>query len=136
MVLKPLTVYLPEPLYERVKETAVATDRSLEEVAEQLIALSVPPLEKDLPSELRNALAALNLMSDDELWRIARSHLDDDKHERFEILVDASKERVLTIEEEQELEALSNQADLIMLKKAESYRLLTRRGYTIPWLNR
>ena len=136
MVLKPLTVYLPEPLYERVKETAVATDRSLEEVAEQLIALSVPPLEEDLPPELRNALAALNLMSDEELWRIARSHLDDDKHERFEILVDASKERVLTVEEEQELEALSNQADLIMLKKAESYRLLTRRGYTIPWLNR
>jgi hypothetical protein len=136
MVLKSLTVHLPEPLYERVKETAAATDRSLEEVAEQLIALSVPPLEDDLSPQLRNALAALNLMSDDQLWRIARSQLAEGKHERFEVLIDARKERDLTIDEEKELEALSYEANLIMLQKAESYRLLTRRGYTIPWLNR
>lgn len=136
MVLKPLTLHLPEPLYERVKVTAEATDRSLEEVAEQVLALSIPLLEEDLPPDLRDDLAALNLMSDDELWRIARSHLAEDKAERLEGLIDTRKERVLTNDESQELEALLAKGDLIMLKKAESYRLLTRRGYTIPWLNR
>lgn len=135
MVLKPITLHLPEPLYERVKVTAEATDRSLEEVAEQVLDISFPPLEEDLPSQLRDALAALNTMSDDELWRIARSHLAEDKANRLEMLIDARKERVLTNEEGQELEALLAEGDLIMLKKAESYRLLTRRGYTIPWLN-
>ena len=135
MVLKPITLHLPEPLYERVKVTAEATDRSLEEVAEQVLDISFPPLEEDLPSQLRDALAALNTMSDDELWRIARSHLAEDKADRLEMLINARKERVLPDEKGQELEALLAEGDLIMLKKAESYRLLTRRGYTIPWLN-
>ena len=136
MVLKPLTVYLPEPVYERVKVTATATERSLEEVAEQLIALAVPPLEEDLPPDLRDALASLNLMSDDELWQVARGQLADDKQERFQALIDTREERELTSDEEGELDSLSREADLIMLKKAESYRLLTRRGHIIPWLNR
>lgn len=136
MILKPLTVYLPEPVYERVKMTATATERSLEEVAEQLIALSVPPLEEDLPPDLRDALASLNLMSDDELWLIAQDQLTNHKQERFEALLDARTERDLTRDEEGEMYALSREADLIMLKKAESYRLLTRRGHMIPWLNR
>ena len=136
MVLKPLTVYLPEPVYERVKVTATATERSLEEVAEQLIALAVPPLEEDLPPDLRDALASLNLMSDDELWQVARGQLADDKQERFQALIDTREKRELTSDEEGELDSLSREADLIMLKKAESYRLLTRRGHIIPWLNR
>ncbi len=135
MVLKPITLHLPEPLYERVKVTAEATDRSLEEVAEQVLDISFPPLEEDLPSQLRDALAALNTMSDDELWHIARGHLAEDKADRLEMLINARKERVLPDEKGQELEALLAEGDLIMLKKAESYRLLTRRGYTIPWLN-
>lgn len=136
MILKPLTVYLPEPVYERVKMTATATERSLEEVAEQLIALSVPPLEEGLPPDLRDALASLNLMSDDELWLIAQDQLTNHKQERFEALLDARTERDLTRDEEGEMYALSREADLIMLEKAESYRLLTRRGHMIPWLNR
>ena len=66
---------------------------------------------------------------------VSRSHLAEDKAKRLEMLIDARKERVLTDDEGKELEALLAEGDLIMLKKAESYRLLTRRGYMIPWLN-
>ena len=75
-------------------------------------------------------------MNDDELWQIARDEMDETKQDRLELLIEARKERDLTDKEESQLTALLGEGDLIMLKKAESYRLLTRRGHVIPWLNR
>jgi hypothetical protein len=50
-------------------------------------------------------------------------------------LTEINKDRELTSDEAQEFESLFTEGEAIMVKKAESYRLLTRRGYTIPWLN-
>jgi len=135
MTLKTVTVILPETLYRRAKETAEATDRSLQEVLEQSIALSLPPLEDDLPANVRAALSALTLLSDEALWQVARSEWEEEKQLRLEELVEMRKGRGLTPDETSEFEALLAESELAMLKKAESYRLLTRRGYTIPWIN-
>jgi hypothetical protein len=66
--VRTVTVQLPETLYQQAKETAAATSLSLEEVLAQSIALSLPPLEEDLPVDLRAELSALMLLGDDELW--------------------------------------------------------------------
>ena len=54
-----ITVTLPDVLYERVKSTAEASARSVEDVCTQSIALSLPELEDDLPSAIRSELAVL-----------------------------------------------------------------------------
>lgn len=135
MTLKTVTVTLPETLYRRAKETAEATDRSLQEVLEQSIALSLPPLEDDLPANVRATLSALTLLSDEALWQVARSEWEEEKQLRLEELVEMRKGRGLTPDEASQFDALFAESELAMLKKAESYRLLTRRGYTIPWIN-
>lgn len=67
MTVRTVTVQLPETLYRQAKETAAAKSLSIEEVLAQSIALSLPPLEEELPSDLRRQLSSLMLLSDDEL---------------------------------------------------------------------
>ena len=136
MTLRTVTVRLRDDVYKRAEETAEAGALSLAQVIEQSLAYTLPPLEDDLPTDLRAVLSALTFMDDDELWQIARDEMDETNQDRLELLIETRKERDLTDKEESDLTALLGEGDLIMLKKAESYRLLTRRGHVIPWLNR
>lgn len=126
-----ITVTLPEVLYERVKITAEASARSVEDVCAQSIALSLPELEGDLPPEFRSELAALPLLSDAELETIAHSTMDEEQQERLEVLADRQKQRPLTAAEESTLAHLMEEAQRVMLRKAEAYRLLARRGHAV-----
>lgn len=134
MTVRTVTVRLPETLYQQAKETAAARSMSLEEVLAQSIALSLPPLEDDLPLDLRQELSALMLLSDDDLWKVASLEMDEDKQEQLEILTGIREQRSLTPEEGVEFDSLMAEGEVLMVKKAEAYRLLTRRGFTIPWL--
>ncbi len=131
MSAQTVTLTLPETLYERAKETAQAIDRSLEQVLTQSIALSLPALETDLPPDIRSELAALSLLSDDELWAIARSTMDERQQDRLQDLAEAQKHRSLTLAEQSDLAQLMDNAERVMLRKAETYRLLARRGYAV-----
>ena len=126
-----ITVTLPEVLYERVKITAEASARSVEDVCTQSIALSLPELEGDLPSEVRSELAALSLLSDAELENVARGHMNEEHQERLETLAEVQKQRPLTAAEESTLTQLMEEAQRLMLCKAEAYRLLARRGHVV-----
>jgi len=126
-----ITVTLPEVLYERVKITAEASARSVEEVCTQSIALSLPELEGDLPLEIRLELAALPLLSDAELENIAHGLMNEENQARLEMLAEVQKQRPLTTAEEPMLAQLLEEAQLLMLRKAEAYRLLARRGHAV-----
>lgn len=101
----------------------------------QSIAISLPPLEDDLPADLRSALSSLMLLGDDELWAIARSEMDEPDQDRLEALTELREGGTLSYPENEEFEGLLSKSDFLMVKKAEAYRLLTRRGYSIPWVN-
>ena len=126
-----ITVTLPEVLYERVKITAEASSRSVEEVCTQSIALSLPELEDDLPSAVRAELAALSLLSDAELGHIAHGRMREEDQTRLEMLAEVQKQRSLTTAEETLLAQLLEEAQHLMLRKAEAYRLLARRGHAV-----
>ena len=79
----------------------------------------------------RSELAALSLLSDDELWAIARSTMDERQQDRLQDLAEAQKHRSLTLAEQSGLAQLMDKAERVMLRKAETYRLLARRGYAI-----
>jgi hypothetical protein len=131
MPAQTVTLTLPEPLYERAKETAHAVDRSLEQVLTQSIALSLPALETDLSPDVRSELAGLPLLSDDDLWAIARSIMDESKQIHLEDLAGAQKHRSLTPAEQSDLTSLMDEAERTMLRKSEAYRLLARRGHAV-----
>jgi len=126
-----ISITLPDGLYEQVKETAKAAALSVEEVLTQSVVLSLPTLEDDLPPETRSNLAALSLFSDPQLWRIAESMADADLQQQIETLAERQKHRSLTATEQSRLVKLMSRAQLLMLRKAEAYRLLARRGYAL-----
>jgi hypothetical protein len=126
-----ITVTLPEVLYERVKITAEASARSVEEVCTQSIALSLPELEGDLPSAVRAELAVLPLLSDAELEHIAYGRMREEDQTQLEMLAEVQKQRSLTAAEETLLAQLLEEAQHLMLRKAEAYRLLARRGHAV-----
>lgn len=131
MPAQTITLTLPKSLYERAKETSKAVNRSLEQVLAQSIALSLPTLETDLPAAVRSELVALPLFSDAELWAIARSTMDERRQARLQDLAETQKHCPLTTVEQSDLAQLMDEAERVMLCKAEAYRLLARRGYTV-----
>jgi len=103
----------------------------MEQVLTQSIALSLPALESDLSAAVRSELAALPLLSDAKLWALARSAMDRRKQARLQTLAETQKHRLLTLVEQAELDQLMDEAELVMLRKAEAYHLLARRGHII-----
>jgi hypothetical protein len=131
MTERKVTVTLPESLYIRAKETADAASLSIEKVLEQSIWRALPGLEEELPKQLRNDLVRLSLLTDEELWSTANTEMASAAQNRLEELVDRQKLTELTESEQIELDQLITQAQNIMLKKAEAYRLLSFRGYRV-----
>jgi hypothetical protein len=126
-----ITVTLPEGLYERVQTTARASARSVEEVCAQSIALSLPEFEDELPPPLREELARLSLLSDSELATVAHGMMDDERQAQLEALATLQEQRALTASETATLHQLLEEAQRLMVRKAEAYRLLARRGQSV-----
>ena len=131
MTTHTVNIALPDAIYERVRQTARALSRSVQEVLMQSIALALPPLEEDLPPVVRSELAALPLMSDEELWRVTTGSMADAEQTRLEELAEAQKKGPLSSAEESNLTQLMAQAQIIMLSKAEACRILAQRGHRV-----
>lgn len=126
-----VSVTLPEPLYRRVCETAKASTRSVQDVLAESIALSLPPLEADLPADVRADLGPLALASARELHEIARKPLAEHRQARLEVLAEQQKKQPLSDIQNSELDDLVEQAQHIMLRRAEARRLLVLRGHEL-----
>lgn len=70
----PITLQLPERLYQRIVNTAQATQQPLEEVIIHALEVGSPPDWDDVPEEFQADLAALDRLDDAALWAIARGH--------------------------------------------------------------
>ncbi len=127
-----VSVELPEDLYERLCETASAAARSVQDVVMASIAISLPPLEKDLPPEVRSELGPMALLSAEELREMSRLSLDQDRQTRLESLAQLQKKQALSDAEQAELDELVEQAQRVMLQRAEARRLMALRGHPIP----
>jgi predicted transcriptional regulator len=85
MAVQAVTVSLPEALYERLARRAQRTRRTVE--AELADAVATLPDEPDeLPADMAEAIAALHLLGDEDLWRAARQTLAPEKAEAIEEL--------------------------------------------------
>ncbi|MDM8524198.1 hypothetical protein QUF80_12580 [Desulfococcaceae bacterium HSG8] len=126
-----ITVTLPDSVCERIKTTARAASLTAEEVIRQSVILLLPAFESDIPANLRFSLTKLSLLNDIQLWKTANSVMKKEHQVRLEKLAQLQKYRVLPDDEQAELDHLMDEAQQLMLCKAEAKRLLAQRGHVV-----
>ncbi|NEQ18513.1 MAG: hypothetical protein F6K44_34660 [Moorea sp. SIO3E2] len=126
-----ITLQIPDFLYQRLVNTAQATECSLEAVMLHALQIGSPPNWSDVPEEFQADLAALDRLEDQALWPIAQSKKTPEEMERHYWLLAQNQERSLTDAEQIELEQLKISADRFMLRKAHAAALLKWRGHPV-----
>lgn len=131
-MVETVTLQIPEILYQRLVNTARATQRPLEEVILHALQVGSPPEWDDVPEEFQADLAALDRLDDDTLWQIVQSRKTASDMDRYNILLEGNQSNTLTEAERLELMALRHEADCFMLRKAQAAVLLRWRGHRVP----
>ena len=134
MATNAIVIHLPEDLQRRLERLAGLTQRPLESLIVQTLSSSLPPLPDDLPPATRDALTALEQLSDDALWDLERAQFPQDQYTQLVALREKRRESVLAMDEQAILDHLTQEADLLTLKKAYAAVLLKWRGYRLPAL--
>ena len=129
-----VTIHLPDDLYRRLERLADLSKQPLEGLIVKTLSANLPALPDDLPSATRDALQALEGLSDDELWQRIHATFPHDQYERLTQLREQRYEGPLTAEEREELDRLMAAADLLTLEKAYAAVLLRWRGHRLPSL--
>lgn len=132
MSVETVTLQIPEILYQRLANTARATQRPLEEVILHALQIGSPPEWDNVPPEFQADLAALDKLDDTTLWQIARSHKTAAEMERYNTLLASNSSGTLAEAKRLELMALRQEADRFMLLKAQAAVLLRWRGHRVP----
>jgi hypothetical protein len=132
MTIQEVTLPLPERLYLRLQHAAKATQQSFTDVLLHAVELGSPPEWENAPVEFQADLAALDRLTDEALWKVARSRYVEEDIGRHQELLDKNADETLTDAERAELVRLRKEADRLMLRKAHAVSLLRWRGYTIP----
>ena len=123
-----IEIHMPDVLLHRLERLAKLTHRPLETLIVQRLSSTLPPLPDDLAPEWRDALLALESLSDDELQEVAASMMSEGDYERLSKLRDREAEGTLTPEEPAALESMWRDVDLLTLRKAYAAVLLKWRG--------
>lgn len=130
-----LTLTLPEALYQHFETKARASQSSVDDyVLDALQRQSPPPVEDDLPADLQAELRAMEALSDEALWAIAKSKMNEDKLALYEVLLERNQTNSLTVEGGEMLESLGRDADYLMVRKSQAFALLQSRGHKLPSL--
>jgi len=127
MVAQPITLNIPLPLYNLIKNRAEQARHTVEAELLEVVATALP-LSDELPPELNEAITPLALLDDEALWRAARSHLAAETAEQIENLHLKRQREGLTDAEAQTLQGLMRQYERMMLTRAHAAALLKQRG--------
>ncbi|MCX6032371.1 MAG: hypothetical protein NT169_24135 [Chloroflexi bacterium] len=133
MTLQTMTLNLPGPLYNRLKQRAERAQRTVEAELLEVAAVGMRA-EEDLPADLAQAVSSLRFLNDAELWRAARSHLPGEAAAELEVLHLKRQDASLTQTEIQRSAELIRQYERAMLVRARAAALLKRRGYDVSVL--
>jgi hypothetical protein len=132
--MQTVTVQLPKQVYRRLQRAAEISGKPIAEIAAQSLQENLPPLLDVIPSKFRADLQAMEPLSDDQLWQIARHQVDAKDQRRYRRLAKKSRLGPLTDRERQALSELRTLIDTVMFRKAYAYLLLKWRGHRVPTL--
>ncbi|PZO43114.1 MAG: hypothetical protein DCF15_22655 [Phormidesmis priestleyi] len=97
----PVTINLPEEIYQRAERFARLINRDVSSVLADTVVSSLPPLSDQI-----DALPSVVEMSDRAVLELANSTLPEKQDWRLSELLEKQREDVLILEEQQELETL------------------------------
>jgi hypothetical protein len=131
MTDRPITLSVPEYVYDRARQLAESTSEPIERVmVRQLEAALSEPLPT-LPPNEQDELDALQHLSSEALWTIAREQMPADQQTRMQVLMDANTKGTIAESASQEFSRLVETGQRLMLRKAQAASLLTKRGFTV-----
>jgi hypothetical protein len=131
--MQAVTVNLSGPLYERLARRATKANRTVE--AELVDAVATLPDEPDeLPADMAEAIAALHLLGDEDLWRAAGQSLAEEKAADLEELHLKRQREGLSASEVEALATLMKEYTRIMLVRSRAASLLKQRGHDVSGL--
>ncbi|WP_437597740.1 hypothetical protein WMF28_34130 [Sorangium sp. So ce590] len=125
---------LPEPLYERLARRAIRTHRTVEAEIVEAVSSSLPEEPGELPADMAEAIAALHLLDDEDLWRAARTCLAPEKAADLEELHIKRQGEGLSASETEALATLMSETTRIMLVRSRAAALLKQRGHDVSGL--
>jgi len=128
-----VTLVLPDTLYNQLKRRAAETQRSVAAEVIETMALAFPTIE-DLAPAVAQRLAALELLSDQQLWQAARHTLPRNATQRLQTLSRQNGRGELYPPEEIELALLLDQLEDVGLIRARAAALLKERGHDVASL--
>ena len=128
MAMQSITLTLPEIIYERLRQAALAMRLPLDDVLVHELQVGSPPSWEDAPAQFQPDLAALDRLGDDDLWRIMRSTQLNQNWSRHHELLEENANGTITPSGRAELERLRTEADRFVLRKAHAAALLRWRG--------
>jgi hypothetical protein len=133
MTMQEMTIRLPETVFYRLLGMAQTTHQSVDEVLVQSIRGNLPPLVDDLPPEMREDVARLAQLSDDELWAATSAPLAETQWRRHEELLEKNAAGELNRREVNELARLRDAVDRWVLRRSYAAALLKWRGYAVSF---
>ncbi len=132
MTLYTHTIQVSEQTFQRLSIQAQAKQTTVNELAERALNRALPPSIEHVPERWRADLQQMQLMSDEMLWRIARTELPAERVELYDTLIEAGQQRALSPGEQQQLAILHEEADLLLIHRSYAWLLLQSRGYKTP----
>jgi len=131
MAARAITLHLPETLYERFRQRAKWSHRSLETELLEAVAASA---EGDLSPELIQAVEALDGLADAELWLLAKKAMSPEASRELEALHLKQRDEGLSPAEDAARAQLLQEYERTMLIRAQAAKLLKDRGHDISTL--
>jgi hypothetical protein len=124
-------IYIPDSLYEKAQRAAEQNSQAVDEliIARLEGALAEPSIK--IPPDERAELLAMNYLSNDTLWTIAREQMQTSLQERISLLLSKNQAGTITDLESTELSDLVERGDKLILRKSQAMRYLAERGQTI-----
>lgn len=134
MTTQQVTINLPEAVFRQLVRIAEAIHQPVEVIVAQSVISNLPPSADNASPELQPEFLRMQSLTNDELLVIAQAQVEPSQHKRHTELLAKNEENLLTLEERQDLVALRQVSDHLMLLKAYALSLLRWRGQRIPAL--
>jgi len=125
MSQNPITLYLPEDVYENVRRLAEESNRPVETVLLESMDLLFGDMTTHIP------LSVLSRYTDAQLWTLVHRRLSSAQLIRRDELDEKGKTGRLSAEEEREIDQLVQSSDQLMLLRSKALRILQNRGHDI-----
>jgi len=124
---RPIRLDLPADLYARIAAAAARTERPVEAILVDTLALLL-----DAPMvDWRHLASTLDTLSDAELWALIHRRLAWTASVRLHDLTLQGKQMPLSEDEQSELEDLIDEADRLSVLRSHALRILQDRGHDI-----